>query len=97
MPNRFSTKNNWHQTQKIKKHALHLQQRTIQILTNDVQMIILFLCEIDTRRNFKILEKEDFEKGITNFHDFNTKSVPNLYSLAANYLKTCSHSDAKSV
>ena len=29
--------------QKLRKNALNLQQRTIQILTNDVQMLILCL------------------------------------------------------
>ena len=39
----YRSKRKWYKHQKIKKFALKLQLKTIQILTNDVQMLILCL------------------------------------------------------
>ena len=38
----------WHKLQKIKKFALNSQLQTVQILTNDVQMLVLCLSYIIT-------------------------------------------------
>ena len=45
-------KSKWFKHQRIKKLALNLQLQTIQILTNDVQMLILGLSYFITTVNY---------------------------------------------
>ena len=96
-------KNKWHKAKKVKKLALNSQLLTVQILTNDAQVLILslsyFITTVCTDRIISIsntisscsLLHAGYIKPLVKQQNSDCKKIENNFRTSGNYLQWCSY------